>query len=114
MVRFLTSRVRSFLPELKGWFGEKSVTSLLRQSLDPTVYHLISNVMIPTQEGTTQIDHIIVSRYGVFVLEVKNYTGWIYGNEKDRPWTKVIYIRESTPSRIRSARTTSTPRHSRS
>ena len=35
-------------------------------------------------DGTTQIDHIFVSHYGVFVVETKNTSGWIFGNERDR------------------------------
>ena len=34
---------------------------------------------------------MIVSVYGIFVVETKNYQGWIYGNEIDRQWTQVIY-----------------------
>lgn len=51
-------------------------------------------MILPTPDGTTQIDHVIVSRYGIFVLETKNYKGWIYGNEKDTQWTQVIYKRK--------------------
>lgn len=33
-------------------------------------------------------------RYGIFVIETKNYKGWIYGSERDRQWTQVIYKRK--------------------
>jgi len=52
-------------------------------------------VTIATHDGTTQIDHIIVSRYGIFVIETKNMKGWIYGNEFQRQWTQVIYKKKS-------------------
>ena len=84
----------SLLPKLKGSLGEASINSSIRRLLDPHVYHLIPNVMLPTPDGTTQIDHVIVSRYGVFVLETKTYKGWIFGNERDAQWTQVIYKRK--------------------
>jgi hypothetical protein len=49
--------------------------------LDSEIYHSINNVTIPTANGTTLIDHIIVSKYGIFVVETKNIKGWIYDDE---------------------------------
>lgn len=39
----------------------------------------------------TQIDHIVVSNYGIFCIETKSYWGWIFGNVNDEYWTQVIY-----------------------
>jgi hypothetical protein len=82
------------LPKIKGWFGETLINLLIRRDLDPAVYHLIPDVMLPTPDGTTQIDHVIVSRYGIFVLETKTYKGWIYGDEREAQWTQVIFKRK--------------------
>jgi hypothetical protein len=78
-------------PWFKGKAGESVVNLTARFSLDKTRYHLIKNVTLPTDDGTTQIDHIIVSRYGVFVVETKNMKGWIFGNAKQRYWTQKIF-----------------------
>ena len=59
--------------------------------MDKKEYHLLKNVTIPSGEGTTQIDHIIVSRYGLFILETKNMRGWIFGKERQENWTRQIY-----------------------
>jgi len=75
----------------KGVTGEFIVNVLARMFLDKHVYHLIKNVTLPTEDGTTQIDHIIVSRYGVFVVETKNMKGWIFGNPDQKTWTQKIY-----------------------
>ncbi len=75
----------------KGVFGEFQVNLAAKLFLDKTIYHLIKNVTLPTEDGTTQIDHIIVSKYGVFVIETKNMKGWIFGTEKQRTWTQKIY-----------------------
>ncbi|PKN89419.1 MAG: nuclease [Deltaproteobacteria bacterium HGW-Deltaproteobacteria-1] len=75
----------------KGITGEFIVNILARMFLDKHVYHLIKNVTLPTENGTTQIDHIIVSKYGVFVVETKNMKGWIYGDPDHQTWTQKIY-----------------------
>ncbi|MDJ0623281.1 MAG: nuclease-related domain-containing protein [Desulfocapsaceae bacterium] len=75
----------------KGIVGEIYVNLLLRFSLDKAEYYLCKNVTLPTDSGTTQIDHLIVSRYGIFVVETKNMKGWIYGGERQKTWTQKIF-----------------------
>lgn len=76
---------------LKGWLGETTLAVAKKIALDGHVYRDLNNVTIPTSNGTTQIDHIIVSRYGVFVIETKNMEGWIFGDEKQPQWTQSLY-----------------------
>jgi len=71
-----------FMPRIKGFFGEKSVSFFLSR-LDETKYMVINDIMLQVGSKTTQIDHVVVSNYGVFVIETKNYKGWIIGNEFD-------------------------------
>lgn len=75
----------------KGWWGETVINLSALIFLDRKTYHLIRNVTLPTEDGTTQIDHIIVSPYGVFVVETKNMKGWIFGNAQQRQWTQKIF-----------------------
>lgn len=75
----------------KGVVGELLVSFMLRYSLNKEDYYLINNVTLPTEEGTTQIDHIVVSPYGVFVIETKNMKGWIFGTEFQKEWTQKIF-----------------------
>ncbi|WP_417446106.1 nuclease-related domain-containing protein [Kangiella sp.] len=77
-------------PYIKGKAGERRVKSASSR-LDPSRYTIFHDVTLSTHDGTTQIDHIIISRQGIFVIETKNYSGWIFGSEKDRFWTQVIY-----------------------
>ena len=79
----------------KGALGEALVNILLTRQLDKRVYHLIKNVTLPTEDGTTQIDHILVSKYGVFVIETKNMKGWIFGSANQKRWTQRIYKHSS-------------------
>jgi restriction system protein len=80
-----------FKPAVKGWTGEVTVNSALRK-LDPQVYRCFKNLYIPRKDekGLTQIDHVVVSPFGIFVIETKNYAGWIFGSEKDRNWTQCL------------------------
>lgn len=78
-------------PWFKGVAGEFLVNMSARFFLDKEKYHLIKNVTLPTEDGTTQIDHIIVSVYGVFVVETKNMKGWIFGSANQKSWTQKIY-----------------------
>ena len=64
-------------PWFKGHLGEFAVNLAIKLRLDKETYHLIKNVTLPTEDGSTQIDHVIVSVYGVFTVETKNMKGWI-------------------------------------
>ncbi|EHI9243180.1 nuclease [Vibrio vulnificus] len=79
---------------LKGVFGEFLVNRLLSK-LPESDYTLIKDVTLPTSDGTTQIDHIVVSKYGVFVVETKNMKGWIFGSARQKQWTQKIYRHSS-------------------
>lgn len=75
----------------KGLLGEFIVNLSARWFLDKETYHLVRNVTLPTPDGTTQIDHVIVSRFGLFVIETKNLKGWIFGGPHQKRWTQKIY-----------------------
>ncbi len=81
-------------PWFKGKLGEALVNLAAKLRLDKNTYHLIKDVTLPSGNGTTQIDHIIVSIYGVFVVETKYYRGWIFGSAKQKNWTQSIYRRK--------------------
>ena len=71
-----------------GNSGEIRVARWLAK-LPPEIYKTVNNIMLPTVDGaTTQIDHVVVCRYGIFVIETKNYGGWIFGSENQRSWTQ--------------------------
>jgi hypothetical protein len=84
----------------KGVLGEWQVNLLIKLFLNKNDYHLIKNVTLPTliddkKHGTTQIDHIIVSKYGIFVIETKNMKGWIFGSKNQKQWTQKIFKHKS-------------------
>lgn len=77
-------------PAGKGAAWEFFVNLMTKVSLNGKDYVLLKNVTLPTDDGTTQVDHIIVSKYGVFVVEAKNYGGWIFGDEHQKMWTQKL------------------------
>lgn len=85
----------SFDSTRKGRLGELETHSeLLRLSRRPEYGQPLDDLLLPTPDGSTQIDHVLVSVYGVFVIETKRRTGWIFGNGRSREWTQVNYGRK--------------------
>lgn len=72
-----------------GDSGEEHIGDILSQ-LSEEEYQTLNDVVLKTTHGTTQIDHIVVSRYGVFVIETKNYRGQIYGDDDRYEWKQII------------------------
>ena len=82
--------LRIIMPNIKGKMGEFNVSVVL-STLPKDEYHVINDIIIPSKYGTTQIDHVVVSIYGIFVIETKNYKGLIYGGEDAETWTKNMW-----------------------
>lgn len=71
-------------------YGEAVVANAIEKYFQkPNV--LLNNVTFEGANGTTQIDHILVSEAGIFIIETKHYKGWIFGNVNSAHWTQVIY-----------------------
>lgn len=79
-------------PAIKGMFGELLVKFCLKRNLDLQTYRLLNNVMIHDNNGgTTQIDHLVLSPFGIFVVETKNMRGWIFGDKNSDQWTQQLF-----------------------
>lgn len=72
----------------KGKIGEMRVSAILSKLSDE--YTILNDLVFRTEKGTTQIDHIVVSKYGIFTIETKNYRGEIYGDDNRKEWTQLI------------------------
>lgn len=72
----------------KGKRGEMRVSVILSQLSDE--YTILNDLVFRTEKGTTQIDHLVVSKYGIFTIETKNYRGEIYGDDNRKEWTQLI------------------------
>ena len=81
--------------KIKGSIGEAKVNT--RLNFLGKEYIVLKDILIKTSDGyTSQIDELVLSEYGLFVIETKNYKGWIFGNEKAENWTQVIYKEKHT------------------
>lgn len=87
---FILAFLKRILGPSKGKIGERKVANKL-DWLPRNKYIVINDVILPTPHGTSQIDHIVVSIYGIFVIETKYYNGWIYGGEHSEYWTQNVY-----------------------
>lgn len=77
-----------------GQEGEKKVAKKLKR-LNKRKYKVINNIMLQREDNTSsQIDHVIVSIYGIFVIETKNYSGTIKGSEYDYYWEQILFTKK--------------------
>lgn len=79
----------------RGLHGELKVDRELASALDESEYRRFHDLVLPSGMDETQIDHVVVSPYGVFVIETKNYSGWIFGGERSKVWTQTIWGNKS-------------------
>lgn len=90
-VVFGTVAIVLSLPVVKGKIGEARVSSKLKRLAKKNGGHVINDVIIPGEDGkTSQIDHLYICKYGVYVVETKNYAGRIYGTDGQKDWTQVL------------------------
>lgn len=79
---------RTYARRRGDWTESKVAKQLAKLPKDE--YIVLNDLMLPTSYGTTQIDHVVLSLYGVYVIETKNYTGILIGNEKSEQWEQNI------------------------
>jgi hypothetical protein len=79
--------VAIFNKQIIGWFGEYWTKQALKK-LPKNEYKILNDVFIETNGITHQIDHVVVSSYGIFSIETKQYNGFITGNKYDKNWIR--------------------------
>ena len=58
--------------------------------MTPGKREFIHNCYLPSEKGFTEIDLLMIHETGLYVVESKNYSGWIFGDEKQKEWTQII------------------------
>ena len=76
--------IKKNMTQVVGFAGEYWVQKELNKL--PGEYLFLSDVMLEIDGKTTQIDHIVFSKYGIFVIETKQRNTYITGNEHDKYW----------------------------
>lgn len=84
--------------ENENW-GEAMVRRLLMREFASPLSHPMSNLTLPAEEGTTQIDHVLVCTKGVFVIECKDHKGWIFASSSAPNWTQALPGRKGKNAR---------------
>jgi hypothetical protein len=84
LVRLLRSR------RFKGWLGERRVRRVIRRQFNGTACWSFSNLLLPTKDGSTQIDHVLLMPQGFFIIETKNMRGLISGGRQEKNWTQAV------------------------
>lgn len=76
----------------------KNIANMLQQGIDcenhvansletlPSNYYVLNNVVIKDNMGRSEIDSLVVSKNGIWIVEVKSHIGSIYGEEEDNVW----------------------------
>lgn len=73
----------------KGNMGEYNIYRTLEKIKETKL--ILTNLYIPKEDGSmTEIDLVMITKFGFFVIESKNYSGWIFGDEKYRNWTQTF------------------------
>ena len=80
--------VKKNMTQVVGFAGEYWVQKELNKL--PGEYLFLSDVMLEVDGKTTQIDHIVFSKYGIFVIETKQRNTYITGNEHDKDRKSVV------------------------
>lgn len=77
-------------PQGRGWLGELQVKLVIGKT-KPEEKYVINDLKLRIDDNkTSQIDHVVINKNGVFVIETKNYSGQIYGQETQSEWTQVL------------------------
>ena len=71
--------------------GEARLSRAVEERFTAPDYYLVNHLTLGTGSRSTQIDHVLVSRFGIFVIETKEYSGWIFAGVSDKKWTQVFY-----------------------
>jgi hypothetical protein len=85
----LISPTKESVSRYRGLKGEAQGATGLMLFL-PSGYRVLNDLLIPFGDATSQIDHAVVSNYGIFVIESKNVSGSIYGKPDDSRWTACL------------------------
>jgi Nuclease-related domain len=88
IIGFVLGRYKTYAFQNRS---EARLSRALKMQFVAPDYHLLNHVTLRVEDGTTQIDHVLVSRFGIFVIETKDYKGWIFAGPHDRYWTQVLY-----------------------
>ena len=72
---------------IAGKEGELQAKKILNHYLNENDL-LLNNLNISIHGRNTELDYVVINNNGVFIFEVKNFSGKLVGNEDDQYWNK--------------------------
>jgi len=78
------------LPSTKGMIGEYFVKKQLEKLAKKYQGLSFHNIMLGTEDQSTQLDNLLVTAKAIYVIEVKNYAGRVYGGQYQDQWYQTI------------------------
>ena len=82
--------IEQVTPITRGeWSERRVILNLLKGGINPkAIFH---DLYIQKPNGEyTQVDVAVATKAGIIVFEVKDYSGWIFGNEHQKYWTQLL------------------------
>ena len=73
-----------------GAYGEYLTKYLFNSVRFKGYYKVFTNAYVPYKDGTSEIDVLVIHKKGIYVIESKNYSGWIFGSENQQQWTQML------------------------
>lgn len=73
-----------------GAYGEYLTKYLFGSVRFKGYYKILTNIYVPYKDGTSEIDVLVIHTKGIYVIESKNYSGWIFGSENQQQWTQML------------------------
>lgn len=73
-----------------GAYGEYLTEYMFNNENIEGYFKSLHNIYIPYKGKTSEIDVLLIHEKGLFVIESKNYSGWIFGSEDQYKWTQVL------------------------
>lgn len=89
-------------PKFKGIIGERRVQKILKKCALEFGGIELSDFMFRDERSSSQIDNMLLTQKALYVIEVKNYQGYIFGNEVNDEWT--VTVKHVNTKRTRSGR----------
>jgi len=73
-----------------GAYGEELVFKILIDNNIKGYKIILRNLYIPYNKRTSEIDILLIHETGIYVIESKNYSGWIFGSAEQQQWTQML------------------------
>ena len=74
-----------------GAYGEYLTQYLFNSVRFKGYYKTLQNIYVPYKDSTSEIDVLVAHKKGIYVIESKNYSGWIFGSENQQQWTQMLH-----------------------